>query len=516
MKKDSTAYYDIKSKIFNFRQETLSVIEYYGTLNELWIELDQYQGLKMCKGDSIILGKEKLSSLSEVFFIVRSEETRQSVMLDKGNSNTGSAMELTTGRTIGVAKEHGGLYYLQHTKIGNNTNKEELPSSQRATSNTWAASQIWLYHKHLGYLRQCFHIYLQKSLSSPLSVIFVSFQRPASNFILRAKWFVSFIDDCTCVTWIFLMKHKYEVCQIFVNFFCLVKNQFNKFIKRLRLENGTKFINLEFSKFLKDNRMVHELTCVNTPQQNGVAEKKNRHLIKVARALLSQMSVPNVYWGETVLTTTYLINRLPTQVLNGISPIKHMLSFFPSSPLMLRLPSRVFGCVVFVHSHNPHRGKLDPRAVKCVFIGYPSNKNGFKCYHLPSRWFFVSMDITFHETQSYFVCPPFQGESYLEVESVIESLPFPTQDVQEVTKFTLVPEQVQMSKSDVSIPNNSIEEQVQLSKSEVSIPDNSIEDYPISQFMCADHLFVQHQSFIVVIDAIKTPTSVQEALKDEN
>ncbi|RDX95270.1 hypothetical protein CR513_22234, partial [Mucuna pruriens] len=50
--------------------------------------------------------------------------------------------ELTTGRTIGVAKEQGGLYYLQHTKIGNNTNKEELPSSQRTTSETWAASQI--------------------------------------------------------------------------------------------------------------------------------------------------------------------------------------------------------------------------------------------------------------------------------------------------------------------------------------------------------------------------------------
>ncbi|RDX84090.1 hypothetical protein CR513_34917, partial [Mucuna pruriens] len=132
----------------------------------------------------------------------------------------------------------------------------------------------------------------------------------------------------------------------------------------------------------------------------------------------------NVYWGETILTATYLINRLPTWVLNDISPIKHILSFFSSSPLiMLSLPSRVFGCVVFIHSHNPHHGKLDPRDVKCVFI----------------------------------------GESYLEVEPVIKSLPFPTQDVQiqvqEVTKPTLVPEQVQMSESNVSISNNFIAEQ---------------------------------------------------------
>ncbi|RDX78941.1 hypothetical protein CR513_40699, partial [Mucuna pruriens] len=247
------------------------------------------------------------------------------------------------------------------------------------------------------------------------------------------------------------------------------------------------------------------------------------------------MFVSNVYWREVVLTAAYLINKLPTRVLNDISPIKHMLSFFPSSPLMLSLPSRVFGYVTFVHSHNPHHGKLDPKVVKCVFIGYPSNKKGFKCYHSQSRRFFVSIDVTFHKTQSFFVGPPLQGESNLEVKPV-ESLPFPTQDVQvqEVTKLTLVLEQVQMSKLDVSIPDNSIEEQVQLSEPEVSIPDNSIEDatddmpialrkgkrsclkYLISQFVHIDHLFVQHQSFIAAIDAIKTPRSVHKALKDEN
>ncbi|RDX99335.1 hypothetical protein CR513_17622, partial [Mucuna pruriens] len=289
--------------------------------------------------------------------------------------------------------------------------------------------------------RATFSLSNNKSLE-PFDLIHSDVWGPASNSISEAKWFVSFIDDCT------------RVCQIFVDFFRLVKNQFNKSIKRLRSDNGTEFVNLEFSKFLKDNGVVHELTCVNTPQQNGIVERKNRHLLEVARALLFQMSVPNVYWGEAVLTATYLINRLPTQVLNGISPIKHMLSFFPSSPLMLSLPSRVFGCVTFVHSHNPHCGKLDPKAIKCVFIGYPSNKMGFKCYHPPSCRFFISMDVTFHQTQSFFVGPPLQEESYLEVESVVESLPFPTQDVQvqvqevtptqdvqvqEVTKPILIP-----------------------------------------------------------------------------
>ncbi|RDX83300.1 hypothetical protein CR513_35792, partial [Mucuna pruriens] len=178
------------------------------------------------------------------------------------------------------------------------------------------------------------------------------------------------------------MKHKFKVCQIFVDFFLLVKNQFGKSIKRLWLNNGIEFVNLEFSKFLKDNGVVHELMCVNTSQQNEVTERKNHHLLKVARALLFQMSVPNVYWGETILTASYLINKLSIHVLNGISPINRMLSFFPSSPL-LNLPNCVFRCVAFVHSHNPHRGKLDTRAFK-------------------------------------------YGESYLEVKPFIESLSFPT------------------------------------------------------------------------------------------
>ncbi|RDX82676.1 putative mitochondrial protein, partial [Mucuna pruriens] len=155
-----------------------------------------------------------------------------------------------------------------------------------------------------------------------------------------------------------------------------------------------------------------------------------------------------------------------------------MLSFFPSSPLMLSLPSCVFGCVAFVHSHNPHRGQLDPRAVKCVFIGYPSNKKVILC---------LSSTLGGELSRSR-VCHRVITFSYSGCSSSI-------------TKPILVLEQVQMSEPNVSIPDNSIKEQVQ---------------FILYLNLCIDHLCVQHQSFIVVIDAIKTPTLVQEALKDEN
>ena len=166
------------------------------------------------------------------------------------------------------------------------------------------------------------------------------------------------------------MKDKSEVFHLFVNFYRMIQTQFGSPIKRLRSDNGREYVNQNLSKFLKDNGVVHELTCVDTPQQNGVAERKNRHLLEVTRALLFQMSVPKSYWGEAVLTATYLINRLPSRVLDGVSPVQLLTTFYPSIPIMTSLQSRVFDCPVFVHVHSTHRGKLDPRAIKCVFIRY--------------------------------------------------------------------------------------------------------------------------------------------------
>ncbi|RDX68041.1 Copia protein, partial [Mucuna pruriens] len=260
--------------------------------------------------------------------------------------------EITTGRTIGVFKKQDGLYYLQHTKIGNNTNMEELPSSQRATLETWVASQSWLYHKYLGnplfwLLKTMFpHLFIKESVESFKCDICQFLKHYHATFSPSNNKSLEPFDLIHSNVWGQLVTLYQEVSEG-----C----------------HSIEFVNLEFSKFLKDNSVVHELMCMNTPQQNGVA-----------RVILFQMFVPNVYWGEAILIATYLINRLLTQVLNGISQIKHMLSFFPSSLLILSLLSRVSGCIAFVHSHNPHCEKLDPKAIKCAFIGYLSNKMNFK------------------------------------------------------------------------------------------------------------------------------------------
>ncbi|KAK2456756.1 myosin-16 [Trifolium repens] len=202
----------------------------------------------------------------------------------------------------------------------------------------------------------------------------------------------------------------------------MVKTQFEKGIKRFRSDNGKEYANHTFSAFTSKHGIIHEFTCVDTPQQNGVAERKNRHLLEVVRCLMFQMSVPNSYWGEAVLTAVYLINRVISRVLGNTSPIKSMLPHFPSAPILQNLKTRVFGCVAFVHVHKQYRNKLDPRAIRCIFLGYAPNKRGCKCYHPPSRKFFVSKDVTFHENVSYFTRPQSQGENVNDLESESEVL----------------------------------------------------------------------------------------------
>ena len=84
--------------------------------------------------------------------------------------------------------------------------------------------------------------------------------------------------------------------------------------------------------------------------------------------------------------------------------------FYPDINATNKLTPRIFGCTSFVHVHSNSRGKLDPRAVKCVFVGYSSTQKGYKCYHPPTKKLFVLADVTFAEEKPYFAQPYLQGE----------------------------------------------------------------------------------------------------------
>jgi hypothetical protein len=104
--------------------------------------------------------------------------------------------------------------------------------------------------------------------------------------------------------------------------------------------------------------------------------------------------VPNSCWADALLYAAYLINKMPSRILDFKTPLEVCLHLY--------LLPKVFGCVCFVHIYVPLLGKLDHRALKCISVGYSLTHKGYKCYHPPSRKRFVSMDVTFFELHPYF------------------------------------------------------------------------------------------------------------------
>ena len=150
----------------------------------------------------------------------------------------------------------------------------------------------------------------------------------------------------------------------------MIQTQFHAKIQILRTDNGTEYFNSMLRDYLQTHGIIHQSSCVDTPQQNRVAERKNRHLLDVTRALMISARMPHSFWGDAILTSAYLINRMPKRVLSFETPIHCLQQSFPTTRLSPNLPLRVFGCTAFVHVHSHHRTKLDPRAIKCVFLGY--------------------------------------------------------------------------------------------------------------------------------------------------
>lgn len=351
--------------------------------------------------------------------------------------------DLSTGKMIGNAKESGGLYYLD-----NGLDFKDQQKTSTCFESIFVSSNnddIMLWHLRLGhpsfpYLKHLFPKLFSKKdpslfhcetcefakhhrssfstqpykQSKPFAVIHSDVWGPNRiNTFSNKKWFITFIDDHTRICWVYLLKEKSEVGQVVKNFFKMVHTQYQTNIQVFRSDNGKEYFNILLSDFFLANGVVHQSSCVNTPQQNGIAERKNRHLLEVARALLFANKVPKYLWGEAVLTASYLINRMPSKVLDFHTPLDVFRNYFPLTSVSADLPLKVFGCTAFVHEHK-HLDKLDPRAIKCVFTGYSPTQKGYRCFEPKSKRIFVTMDVTFVENQPFFSDIHLQGGNFKE------------------------------------------------------------------------------------------------------
>ena len=206
---------------------------------------------------------------------------------------------------------------------------------------------------------------------------------------------MTFIDDHSRFTWVYFLRSKSEVFCTFTEFLVYVDNQFS--IKTLCTDFDGEYLSTELQAFLVSKGIIHQRSCPSTPQQNGVAERKNRHLLDVVRTLLLESSVPSMFWVEALKTATHLINRLPSQVLHMESPYFRLFAKQPSYDHL-----RIFGCVCFVHLPPHERHKLSAQSVRCAFLGYNMCQKGFVCYDPTLHRTRISRNVIFFENQHFF------------------------------------------------------------------------------------------------------------------
>lgn len=151
----------------------------------------------------------------------------------------------------------------------------------------------------------------------PLSHIFVPFHKVHSYVwglahclsMEGSRYYVTFMDDCTKFVWIFPLINKSDVLAHFVKFCAFVQTQFNSTIKKIQKDGGGEFNSKAFHNFLSSKRILHHITCLYTPQQNGVAERKNRHIVETSISLLSTASLPKKLWFHNVAHSCYLLTK---------------------------------------------------------------------------------------------------------------------------------------------------------------------------------------------------------------
>ena len=194
------------------------------------------------------------------------------------------------------------------------------------------------------------------------------------------KYFLTFIDDFSRRTWVYFLKLKSEVFNNFLAFKAFVEKQSGHQILKLRSDNGREYVKNTFINYCTENGIQMQHTVPYTPQQNGVAERKNHTLKEMANCMLQSKGLSLNFWAEAINCANYIINRTPTKVLENItleeawSSIKPNVSHF-----------RVFGSEAWAHIRDEKHKALEPKSENCIFIGYSKDVKGYRLIPLKSK-----------------------------------------------------------------------------------------------------------------------------------
>ncbi|GJR91073.1 putative ribonuclease H-like domain-containing protein [Tanacetum coccineum] len=231
------------------------------------------------------------------------------------------------------------------------------------------------------------------SISQPLQMLHMDLFGPTFVKSLMKKMYCLVVtDDFSRFSWVFFLATKDETSEILKTFITGIENLIDLRVKVIRCDNGTEFKNRVMNQFCEMKGIKREFSVARTPQQNGVAERKNRTLIEAARTMLADSKLPTTFWAEAVNTACYVQNRVLVIKPHNKTPYELFLGRKPALSFM-----RPFGCPVTILNTIDHLGKFDGKADEGFFVGYSTNSKAFRVFNSRTRIVEENLHVQFSE-----------------------------------------------------------------------------------------------------------------------
>lgn len=220
----------------------------------------------------------------------------------------------------------------------------------------------------------------------------------------KKKYFVSFIDIHSRHCTLYFIREKSEVPQVAMNYIEYMKTQLGKKPKILRTDRGTEYNNKTLQNYLRNQGIKYQCTVGYAPEQNGVAERKNRTIMEAVRTMLEESQLGKCLWAEAADAANHVFNRIVDKRL-GMSPHEKLFNQKPRKEEFHQ-----FGTDAYIMIPYEKRRKLDVKAHKVKFIGYDDHSKGYRFIDHNYK-IYVEREVTFLDSMT-----PFAVNNYREKE----------------------------------------------------------------------------------------------------
>ncbi|GJY62384.1 retrovirus-related pol polyprotein from transposon TNT 1-94 [Tanacetum coccineum] len=235
----------------------------------------------------------------------------------------------------------------------------------------------------------------ERTVREPLELLHMDLFGPVSvESVNRKKYCLVVTDDCSKFSWVFFLAYKDETYDMLHDLIVGLENRLRHKVKTIRCDNGTEFKNQLMNEFCAKKGIKREYSIARTPQQNGVAERKNRTLIEAARTMLADSLLPIQFWAEAVNTACYVLNRVLVTKPQMKTPYEILMGRSPNISFM-----RPFGCSLTILNTLDHLGKFDGKSEEGYLLGYSTNSKGFRVYNRVTRKVQDCLHVNFLENQ---------------------------------------------------------------------------------------------------------------------